>query len=51
MLAVSLRHRDAKEPVTLIARHLGVGRSTFYRGHRRDIANAEHCMRAESLTG
>ncbi|WP_331764349.1 recombinase family protein [Streptomyces sp. NBC_01506] len=30
-LAVALRRRDAKEPVTSIARHLGVGRSTLYR--------------------
>ncbi|MEU9498787.1 recombinase family protein [Streptomyces sp. NPDC048196] len=31
MLAVALRRRDANEPVTTIARHLGVGRSTLYR--------------------
>ncbi|MER6409446.1 helix-turn-helix domain-containing protein [Streptomyces viridosporus] len=31
MLAVALRRRDANEPVTSIARHLGVGRSTLYR--------------------
>ncbi|MFH8582276.1 helix-turn-helix domain-containing protein [Streptomyces zaomyceticus] len=31
MLAVALCRRDAKEPVTSIARHLGVGRSTLYR--------------------
>ncbi|MET9468876.1 helix-turn-helix domain-containing protein [Streptomyces sp. NPDC006544] len=31
MLAVALRRRDAKEPVTAIASHLGVGRSTLYR--------------------
>lgn len=30
MLAVALRRRDANEPVTSIARHLGVGRSTLY---------------------
>ncbi|MCL7492616.1 MULTISPECIES: helix-turn-helix domain-containing protein [Streptomyces] len=31
MLAVALRRRDAKESVTAIAAHLGVGRSTLYR--------------------
>ncbi|MEV8334300.1 helix-turn-helix domain-containing protein [Streptomyces niveus] len=31
MLAVALRRRDANEPVTSIARRLGVGRSTLYR--------------------
>ncbi|MFD7030216.1 helix-turn-helix domain-containing protein [Streptomyces sp. NPDC059917] len=31
MLAVALRCRDTGEPVTAIARHLGVGRSTLYR--------------------
>ncbi|BDH12794.1 recombinase family protein [Streptomyces hygroscopicus] len=31
MLAVALRRRDAKAPVTAIAPHLGVGRSTLYR--------------------
>lgn len=31
MLAVALRRRDAKESVTAIAKHLGVGRSTLYR--------------------
>ncbi|MFJ9944178.1 recombinase family protein [Streptomyces erythrochromogenes] len=31
MLAVALRRRDAKESVTAIAEHLGVGRSTRYR--------------------
>ncbi|MEV8535843.1 recombinase family protein [Streptomyces sp. NPDC051211] len=31
MLAVALRRRDAKESVTAIAEHLGVGRSTLYR--------------------
>lgn len=28
--AVALRRRDANEPSTSIARHLGVGRSTLY---------------------
>ncbi|MCX5417867.1 helix-turn-helix domain-containing protein [Streptomyces sp. NBC_00059] len=31
MLAVALRRRDAKESVTAIAEHLGVGSSTLYR--------------------
>ncbi|MFJ1805752.1 MULTISPECIES: helix-turn-helix domain-containing protein [unclassified Streptomyces] len=31
MLAVALRRRDAKESVTVVAEHLGVGRSTLYR--------------------
>jgi hypothetical protein len=31
MLAVALRRRDAREPVTSIAAHLGIGRSTLYR--------------------
>ncbi|WP_053687294.1 recombinase family protein [Streptomyces sp. IGB124] len=31
MLAVALRRRDAKESITAIAEHLGVGRSTLYR--------------------
>ncbi|WP_405533038.1 recombinase family protein [Streptomyces avidinii] len=31
MLAIALRRRDANEPVTSIARHLSVGRSTVYR--------------------
>ncbi|MGO4456590.1 recombinase family protein [Streptomyces sp. M-16] len=31
MLAVALRRRDAKESVTAIAAHLGIGRSTLYR--------------------
>ncbi|MFJ9459977.1 helix-turn-helix domain-containing protein [Kitasatospora sp. NPDC101447] len=31
MLAVALRRGEANEPVTLIARYLGVGRSTLYR--------------------
>ncbi|MFB6560787.1 recombinase family protein [Streptomyces sp. NPDC056400] len=31
MVAVALRRRDAKESVTAIAKHLGVGRSTLYR--------------------
>ncbi|MFJ4843299.1 helix-turn-helix domain-containing protein [Streptomyces sp. NPDC088746] len=31
MLAVALRRRDAKESVTAIPEHLGVGRSTLYR--------------------
>ncbi|MCY0942530.1 helix-turn-helix domain-containing protein [Streptomyces antarcticus] len=31
MLAVALRRRDARESVTAIAAHLGVGRSTLYR--------------------
>nr|WP_309136681.1 helix-turn-helix domain-containing protein [Streptomyces sp. FT05W] len=30
-LAIALRRRDAKESVTAIAAHLGVGRSTLYR--------------------
>ncbi|WP_239516371.1 helix-turn-helix domain-containing protein [Streptomyces sp. ICC4] len=30
MLAVALRRRDAKESVTAIVKHLGVGRSTLY---------------------
>ncbi len=31
MLAAALRRRDAKESVTVIAAHLGIGRSTLYR--------------------
>ncbi|KOU59203.1 hypothetical protein ADK96_33150 [Streptomyces sp. IGB124] len=31
MLAVALRRRDAKESITAIAEHLGVGRPTLYR--------------------
>ncbi|MFC9595994.1 helix-turn-helix domain-containing protein [Streptomyces sp. NPDC056944] len=31
MLAVALRRRDAKESVTAIARHLGIGCSSLYR--------------------
>ncbi|MER7669630.1 recombinase family protein [Kitasatospora sp. NPDC096128] len=30
-LAIALRRRDADEPITAIAKHLGVGRSTLYR--------------------
>ncbi|THA74880.1 helix-turn-helix domain-containing protein [Streptomyces sp. A0592] len=31
MLAGALRRRDAKDSVTAIARHLGIGRCTLYR--------------------
>ncbi|GAA1328704.1 hypothetical protein GCM10009647_066960 [Streptomyces sanglieri] len=31
MLAVALRRRDARESVTAIAKHLGIGCSTLYR--------------------
>ncbi|MFF2078305.1 helix-turn-helix domain-containing protein [Kitasatospora sp. NPDC058162] len=30
-LAVALRRRDASKPITAIARHHGIGRSTLYR--------------------
>ncbi|WP_149552821.1 helix-turn-helix domain-containing protein [Streptomyces marokkonensis] len=44
MLAIALRRRDANEPVTSIARHLGVGRSTLYRtlaAHDEAIATTD----------
>ncbi|MER5619024.1 helix-turn-helix domain-containing protein [Streptomyces sp. NPDC002215] len=42
MLAVALRRRDAKESVTAIAGHLGVGRSTLYRTPRRVRRSRHH---------
>ncbi|MGW0393859.1 helix-turn-helix domain-containing protein [Streptomyces sp. NPDC003042] len=52
MLAVALRRRDAKESVTTIASHLGVGRSTLYRtlsAYDEAIATGREGLKARGI--